>query len=254
MRMTLQALALAAATVMSMPCVAHADGLADLKGALGRMQAQTPVKATLDAKTWRKEGEGKDSDEYAGNAAITLEDGNAGLRLHYSRELMARMDADHQASARNPNAKTPALYALRELGPDDLRPLVSAGDSLARQLERATFKAEKAAAWQGKPARQLTFSLPVSSLSDRDRKYVKAFEGSFDVWIGADGVPLASSLNLHGSGRAFLVVSFEFHQEEQRTYALTGDRLLVTRQESKMSNAGAGERSESRVVKTLQVG
>lgn len=244
--------ALAAAMLFS--GAAHADGLADLKSALQRLQAATPVKGVLKAETSRKVGEGSDVDEYAGSAAVTVEDGPPGLRLQYGRDLMARMDADQLAAAKNPNAKTPALYALKELGPDDLRPVVSAAENLARNIERATFKAEKTSEWQGRTARQLTFTVPSKVLSDRERKYLKDFDGVYDVWIAQDGTPLASHLNLHGSGRAFVVVSFEFRHEERCTYALAGDRLLTTRQESRISNTGAGEKSEVRTVKTFQAG
>ena len=61
-------------------------------------------------------------------------------------------------------------------------------------------------------------------------------------------------MQLRGSGRAFVVVSFEFRQEERCTYALAGDRLLTTRHESRTSNAGAGEKSDIRTVKTFQAG
>lgn len=233
---------------------ARADGLADLKGALQRLQASTPVKGVLKTETSRKVGEGGEQDEYAGSAAVTVEDGAQGLRLQYGRDLLARLDADQLAAAKNPNAKTPAMYALKEMGPDELRPMVSAAEVLARNIERAAFKAEKNAEWQGKPARQLTFTVPAKVLSDRERKYVKEFDGVFDVWIAQDGTPLASHLNLHGSGRAFVVMSFEFRQEERNTYALAGDRLLTARQEKRYSNAGAGEKSEIRTVKTLQAG
>ncbi len=233
---------------------ARADGLGDLKGALQRLQGSTPVKGVLKAETSRKVGEGGEADEYAGSASVQVEDGAQGLRLQYGRDLLARMDADQLAAAKNPNAKTPALYALKELGPDDLRPMVSAAENLARNIERATFKAEKAAEWQGKPARQLTFAVPAKVLSDRERKYLKEFDGVFDVWIAQDGTPLASQLQLHGSGRAFVVVGFEFRHEERSTYALAGDRLLTTRQESRISNTGAGEKNEVRTVKTLQAG
>lgn len=234
--------------------VARADGLADLKSALQRLHATTPVKGVLKAETSRKVGEGNEADEYAGSAAVQVEDGAQGLRLQYGRDLLARMDADQQAAAKNPNAKTPALYALRELGPDDLRPMVSAAEKLARNMERATFKAEKSVEWHGKPARQLTFTVPSKVLSDRERKYLKEFDGVFDVWIAQDGTPLASQLNWHGSGRAYVVVSFEMKQEERSTYALAGDRLITTRLESRFSNSGAGEKSEVRTVKTLQAG
>ncbi|SFU67276.1 hypothetical protein [Pseudoduganella namucuonensis] len=247
----IHALGLAAAVLCG---AARADGLADLKGALGRMQAHTPVKATLETRTWRKVGEGKEAEEFNGAATITVEDGGQGLRLQYPRDLLARLDAENQGTAKNPNAKTPTIYALREVGPDDLRPMTSAAEALARNVERTVYKSEKPATHNGKPARLLTFSVPINTLSDRQRKHLKEFEGTLEVWIGAEGTPLASRLDLHGSGRAFVVVSFEFRQEEQCTYALSGDRLLMTRNEKKIFNAGAGEKSEERMVRTLQAG
>ena len=242
------------ALLLAQATMARADGLADLKGALQRLQGNTPLKGVLKTETTRKVGEGGDTDEYAGSAAVFVEDGAQGLRLQYGRDLLARMDADQLAAAKNPNAKTPALYALREMGPNDLRHMVSAADNVARNIERATFKAEKTAEWQGKPARQLTFAVPAKVLSDRERKYLKDFDGVYDVWIAQDGTPLGSQLHLRGSGRAFVVVGFEFRQDEHSTFALSGDRLMTTRQESRISNAGAGEKSETRTVKTLQAG
>ncbi|CAN7497225.1 hypothetical protein LJR289_003371 [Pseudoduganella sp. LjRoot289] len=250
---TMAAIAIAFAAA-SASGAAHADGLSDLKGALSRLQAQTPLKGTLETKTWRRSGEGKDAEEYAGAASIALEDGSQGMRLQYGRELLSRMDVEQQAVAKNPNAKTPTLYAMRELGPDELRPMVSAAESLARQLERTSFNSEKAASYNGRPARQLSFSVPVTSLSDRDRKYVKEFDGKLDIWIDAEGTPLASRLNVHATGRAFIVVSFEYKHDEQSVYARSGDRLLVARKERQSSNAGAGERSEDRIIKILQQG
>ncbi|GAB2872695.1 hypothetical protein GCM10027277_47470 [Pseudoduganella ginsengisoli] len=234
--------------------MARADGLADLKSALQRLQASTPLKGVLKTETSRKVGEGADADEYAGSAAVHVEDGAQGLRLQYGRDLLARMDADRLAAAKNPNAKTPSLYALKEMGPDDLRPMVSGAENLVRNIERAAFKAEKAGEWQGKPARQLTFTVPVKVLSDRERKYMKEFDGAFDVWIAPDGTPLGSQLNWHMQGRAYVVVSFDIRQEERSTYMLSGDRLVTTRMESRLSNSGAGEKSEVRTVKTLQAG
>lgn len=247
--------ALLGAAAVSLACgAAQADGLSDLKGALARLQGHAPLKATLDTKTWRREGEGKEMEEYAGNASVALEDGGQGLQIFYGKDMLARMEAEERALAKNPNARTPTMYAAREFGPAELRPMISAASSLAQRLERSAYKGEKASVYNGKPARQVSFSVPLETLSDRQRKYIKEFDGSFDVWIGADGTPLASRLQISGSGRAFVVVGFDIRSEEQSVYALAGDRLLTVRKETKSSSAGAGEKSEDKVVKTLQAG
>ncbi|MCX7219172.1 MAG: hypothetical protein NTY70_09605 [Burkholderiales bacterium] len=50
-----------------------------------------------------------------------------------------------------------------------------------------------------------------------------------------------------------MVVSFEQKYDEDSIYGLSGDRLLLMRRESRLSSSGAGEKMESKVVKTLQL-
>jgi len=232
---------------------AHADGQSDLKTALQRLQSTTPLKATLETKIWHRNGEGKDVIETNGQASVAIDDGVRGMQLSYGPEILARMDAESLAVARNPNAKTPTLTAAREFSPNELRPMIYAAGTLSRMLERATFKAEKQDSYQGKPARLLSYELGAETLSERDRKYVKDFEGKLSVWIGADGTPLASRMTQNVHGRAFVVVSFDAKAEEQNVYGVAGERLVTLRQESNNSSGGMGERGEQKVVKTLQL-
>jgi hypothetical protein len=233
---------------------AQADGLADLKAALARLPGQTPVKAVVEAKTWSRQGEGKDADEQNGQASINLDDSPRGLQILYSKDLLTRLETEERAREKDSKAKTPTIAAIKEVNSSELRPMVSAVGNLSRALEKAIFKSEKAdASYNGKPARLLSFEIPVEKLSEKDRKYVKKFEGSLEVWIGQDGIPLASRMHQAISGRAFVVISFETKNEEELVYGVSGDRLVVTKKESKNSGSGAGEKGEMRVVKTLQV-
>ncbi|MQA37947.1 hypothetical protein [Rugamonas aquatica] len=232
---------------------ARADGLADLKAALERLQEPAPLKVSLDSSVWRRNGEGKDADETNGQAAVAIEDGPRGMQLSYSREMLAKLDAEATAVARNPNAKTPTLNAAREFSPTDLRPMISAASSLSHMLEKSSLLTEKADVYQGKPARVLTFAQSIDAVSDRDRKYVKEFEGRVHVWIAADGTPLASRITQSFYGRAFIVVTFEAKNEESSVYALAGTRLVAVRKESRNTASGAGEKSDQKIVKTLQI-
>ena len=130
--------------------------------------------------------------------------------------------------------------------------MTSAAPGLSRGLEENVFKAEKADTWGGKPARLLTFSVPLSKLPEQQRKYVKEFDSTVSIWIAADGTPLASETHVAVKGRAFVVVTFEAVDESSSTYAVVGDRLLTLRSENHVSSSGAGERGDQRVVKTLQ--
>ena len=233
--------------------LARADGLADLRGALARLQAQSALKASVQVKDWRRTGDGKDAKETQGQASIGLEDGPRGLQPLYSHELLARLDAESRAAVKDKSAKKPLSQVMSQLGLDDLRVLASAAPALQRAIDDAQFKSESADMWAGKPARKLVFEGSVDSLSESDRKYVRDMKLQLTLWIGADGTPLASQRHFDLSGRAFVVVSFEQHSDEQRSYAVVGDRLVATSDDEKGSAKGAGEAQEYRTERSLQV-
>ena len=236
--------------VLSCTC-ARADGLADLKSALTRLQGQTPLKAVLEISRSSRQGEGKDMEETISKAAVTLEDGARGLQVLYGKDLLARVEAEANAKEKDAKAKTPTLSALGDIGAGEVRPMILAAGTLARRMEKAVFKSEVVQAYAGKPARLLSFEFPLESLPERDRKYVKKYEGSLDIWIAADGTPLASHSKDKVSGSAYVVISFESNNDEQSVYSVVGQRLITVHKEAKSSGSGAGEKGESHVIKTL---
>jgi hypothetical protein len=231
---------------------ARADGLSDLRAALARLQGQAPLKAAVQARDWRRTGEGKDAKETQGQAGIGVEDGPRGLQPLYSHELLARLDAEARAAIKDKSAPKPLSQALGQLDFDQLFALTSAAARLQREVDDTQFKGEILDTWSGKPARKLTFEGDVASLPERDRAYVREFKLQLSVWIAADGTPLASQRHLALSGRAFVVVSFEHHSDERRSYAVVGDRLVATSDDEKGSAKGAGESQEYRTERSLQ--
>ncbi len=232
---------------------AHADGLSDLKSALARLQGQTPLKAVVDAKTWNRQGEGKELEETQGSASVLVEESQRGLQVLYSKEMLSKLEAEERSKEKDQKAKTPTLAALGEVNSSALRPMISAAGHLSRNLEKAIFKGEKVDSYNGKPARLLSFEVSIDKLTEKERKYMKKFESNFEVWIAADGTPLASRAAQKVQGRAFIVISFEAKNEEEWVYGTVGDRLIALRRESKNVGAGMGERGESKTIKTLQV-
>ncbi|MFZ6847844.1 hypothetical protein [Undibacterium sp. RuRC25W] len=231
----------------------YADGVGDLKTALGRLQGSTALKAVLEAKSWNRQGEGKKAEEMQANASVTIEDTTRGLQVLYSKELLSRLQAEERAKERDPNTKMPVTNTLKEFNSTELRPLVSAASNLSHRLETAVFKTEKTDILNGKSTRLLTFDIPVEHLSEKERKYLKTYEGKLEVWIDSDGTPLASRTSESMKGSAFVVISFEAKEDESLVYGVSGDRLIILKKESKNVSSGAGERNEIRVVKTLQV-
>lgn len=240
-------LLLALATALLSP-PAWADGLADLKTALARLQGSTPIKGQFELNLQRRQGEGADAEESQAQLSVTLEDGPQGLQVLFGRELLARIEAEQRAVADNPKAKTFTLNALNELQVSDLKRVIAAAPAMVRTLQAARFKEEKPEAWNGKPARLLSFEMPLDKLPERQRKYVKQFDASFEVWIAADGTPLASRVRQRVSGRAFVVVSFQSNNDEDRVFGVVGDRLVMLQQETRSTASGAGEKDDRKLT------
>ena len=150
-------------------------------------------------------------------------------------------------------ATKPIEQTLQLLGVAELCAIASTAPAMLRELEQATFKSEAAETRDGKAVRRLSFESGINTLSERDRKYAKEFKSILTIWIGPDGVPVASNRNLDLSGRAFVVVSFEMHENESRVFAVVGDRLVSLSDDEKSSSKGAGESRDYRIERHLQV-
>ena len=244
----------AAATLLALACgAARADGLADLHAALARLQGTAPLKATLDAHDWRRTGEGKALEEHQGTVGIGLEDGPRGLVAVYGRDLLARADAEQRAAVKDKKAAKPIEQTLGQVGVAELRAIASAAPALEREIDEATFRSEAADTVDGKAARRLVFESGIDSLPEKDRKYAKEFKSVLTVWIGADGTPLSCSRRLDLSGSAYVVIKFEMHDEQARSFAVVGDRLVALRDDEKGSAKGAGDTTDYRTERRLQV-
>ena len=233
--------------------VAHADGMTDLKSALNRLQAQSNVKAIMEVKSSRKQGEDKEAIETSGQINVNLEDGSRGMQISFPKEVLNKLEQEARARIKDKESKSPTRQASFDVSPEESQMMLSAVNVLQRQIEEASFKSEKSELYNGKPARLLTFEFGMERLPASAKKYIKSFESRLEIWINADGTPLASKLVEQGNGRAFIVVSFQQASEEHNVYQVVGDRLLITRRESKNKSNGAGERVDAKVIKTLQV-
>jgi hypothetical protein len=236
-----------------LPTLACADGFADLRAALARQQAATPVKGSVKAETWGRQGEGKDGDEQRGQASLAFEEGPQGLRLVLARETLLRVDQEQRARDKDPKSTTPTQAGIAALGVSEVRSLLSPAAALLARLDDCTPKGETVEPWNGRPARRLSCEMGTNRIKPADRKYIKKFDGQLDVWIAEDGTPLASRVRVAISGRAFVVVSFDSTSDIDQSFQLIGDRLVAVREERRDSSSGAGERGESRVVRTIQL-
>ncbi len=230
----------------------RADGLTDLTSALARLGGQAPIKAMATYQFWSSQGKPSQPVITQGQASCSVEEGPQGLQMAWSRPLLQTAAQEASAQARDPEQKTPTRKAIAGLQPLDLWDCLNGAAALGRTLEGAQELDEKAADWQGKPARLLDLKL-APRLSRQDRKYVKDMQATAKVWIGLDGTPLAAQTDMHMKGRAMLVISFEQQSHEDYTFARVGQRLVVLRHSESSSGSGAGQQGASKTVTTLQV-
>jgi hypothetical protein len=243
---------LAAVTVLTAMMVqsAQANGLDELKAALGRLQGAGPVRVTVTAQvTTNSRDDDNRVQATSGTANVIAEDGPQGLRISYPRDIMAKAVAEGTSRQSDSTAPTPTRNALNELDYGDVHGMVHAAEALLSRLEGAKLKAERAETWNNMPARLLTLDLVVP----KNQRFVDKQSATLDIWIAQDGRPLASRTQNVSKGSAFVVVSFESKNRDERVYAVAGDRLLVTRRESAGSGSGAGQRGETKATVTLQL-
>ena len=238
-------------TGLALALPARADSLDDLKAALGQLQGTSPLRVTLTAQVTSTTRDDDDKPVTRnGTATVTAEDGPQGLRIAYPRDVMAKaMATPSAARPDNGGVQAATRNALNELDYGDVHTMVHAAETLLARLEGAKLKAEKTDAWNGMPARLVSLELE----TPRNQRFVDKQTSTLDVWIDATGRPLASRSQTATKGSAFIVVSFETKSREDRVYAVSGDRLLVTRRDASSAGSGAGQRGESKATVTLQV-
>jgi hypothetical protein len=223
--------------------------LAQLVGALARLPATTPVRARVEHRVTFAAGDDVQA-PMSGTATATASAGPDGLRVTWSPALLARAESEEQERLRNPDAQTPTRDAVGDLRTLALSRSLDAVPELLRSLHEARVLEDKVESLDGVPTRVLLLQVkPV--LAARDRKYVKEVEATARIWLGPDGVPLATERRVLVKGRIFLVITFEIEQKETLRFGRSGDRLVVIRQESDYRSAGAGERRDRFAVTTL---
>jgi hypothetical protein len=233
--------------VMFAAAIARADGLADLRAALARMPAQSPIRAAVTLERHQQDDE-HPSPEH-GKATVDAEAGAEGLRVVYANDVVARAQAEARAQEADPEKTTPTASALRDVRALDLVAVLDAGSALARLLTNATLQKDTRVAVGGRPARQLTFAVK-PKFSKADAKHIKSAESTLVVTTDAENVPL--SAELHGSVKAkFLLMTFEQKTHETWTFGRAGDRLVAVQHREEQSGSGFGQNFSQWTATTL---
>jgi hypothetical protein len=230
---------------------ASPDPLAQLVGALARLPATTQVRARVEHRVTFGQGD-EEPPPVPGTATATASSGPDGLRITFSPSLLARAEAEERDRLQNPDAPTPTRDAVGDLRTLALARSLDAVPEMLRSLHDARVLEDKVEPFEGTPTRVLVLQVK-PAIASRDRKYVKDIEATARIWLGPDGVPIATDRRVLLKGRIFLIISFEIEQKERLRFGRSGDRLVVLRQESDFKSSGAGERRDRLAVTTLSL-
>ncbi len=230
---------------------APADPVAQIVGTLARLPGRSPVRARVEHRVTFTQGDDEPAPPPGTSWAI-VSWGVDGLRVVWNPDLLARAESEERQRLQDPDAPAPTRDAIFDLRTLALARAIDAVPDLLRDLADARVVDDRVEPFEGAPTRVLTLRItPV--VAARDRKYVKEVEATARIWLGPDGVPVASERRVLLKGRIFLVITFEIEQKDVARYLRSGDRLLVARQQSDSRSAGAGERRDRHALTLLSV-
>ena len=223
----------------------RADGLGDLHAVLKRLQGTDPVKATVEFTFWRQTTEDGGPVTLQGSVTTRAEDGPQGLRIGWDRATMQAAEAEQRATSLAPSRQAPTAQIMKSLTALDIAEHLHEGDTLDRLLLQATLVETRPDTWEGKPATLLVFhTVPVITPPSL-RRSVKEIIAQAQLWLGADGVPLAYRSDVTYKGSRFLI-RFQGLQKEEIHFLRSGNRLVGVWASNEERQSGLGQSLDTR--------
>jgi hypothetical protein len=222
---------------------AQADPLTDLRATLIRMHANDPFAAALDVRDTSTNGSTNKPHITHAELQLHVEGGPNGLHIGFAPDLLTRAAQEAEAHAKNPDVPAPTLDLLKGLDPTSVQSMLDVAPTLLRKLEGATLSTQRDEAHDGKPTHLLVFDIP-SGVSSEDSDAIKHYEGHLNVWLGADGVPVAVAESRDYEGRKFFI-RFETSMTQSSVLRSIGTRLVAVSRRSENKGSGLGQSSDS---------
>ena len=238
-------------TALLLLCLAlplSANGLDELRAALGRLQGQGPIRGSYEVSAWSRAGKAKDLEESTGSAKAWVEEDGAGLQIRWDSGLLRRAENEEKSSkeAKKSESVTMGIDAASAL---KVFSAVNFAPRLARLLANGQMKQERAETYQGKPARLLEIQLQPPHSGDKEMD-PKENTYTAQVWMGSDGMPLGAALtNVVKAKKLF--ISIELTLNEEMTFSQVSNRLVVLRREERMATKTMGIEAQTRTISTF---
>jgi hypothetical protein len=222
---------------------AWANGLDDLRTALGTLQGQGAVRGTFEARLSKQEADKAKAPESA-NATAYVEQDAGGLTVRWDRATLKRANDE----ANPPNKGKPKEMLSTLVGSSSalrIDECVNRAPGLLRDLEGAQLKAERNETYQGRPARVLELAL-VERAPDDEHINMKESVHTATVWVGPDNVPLAATVTHRRKAKVLVFLSFEQQEKEEFVFSQSANRLVVLKHDAQGTAKGLGSDGQYR--------
>lgn len=227
------------------------DPLADVRAAVGRLEAREPIRATYELqRTVHNEGK-LDNDKFTGKVTVEVEGNASGYHLVIPRPLLDQIEREQMARDRNPKLNTPTANALREIDPVETADVIDFAPRLLRLIDGAKLLSDGPGTWGGKPVRVMVLRA-ADRLDAEDAGRVKVAENKVTLWLDPENVPLAVE-QLFSAKFSFLVFKGETKQKKSWHLSRAGSRLIRSRFELTQTSLGMGQKGQESVVATVRV-
>ncbi len=194
----------------------HGDALDELRRALRGVESKAPLSALAEKEVW----------------SVRSPAGAFPVKERASARVEAGKEGSRVVPTPPPASKRPSITAA------DAQRILNAAEPLQEALREAKMEGEFTETWQGLGARRLRIALPKEPPAS-GRKGSPESSHTLDVWVGPDGLPLATLEEFKASGR-FAASSFEGGGRIQRVYRRVQDRLVMVREEVEGREAALG--------------
>ena len=214
---------------MLLPALAWADGAADLRNSLQRLDGHAPMKASVTCSVREEHTTLLKPVVQERSQQFQVAEDDSGLHVDWSspRETL----------------KGPDAAALESL--------LNQAAALSNLLAGAQFKTEGREPYQGNQVRVLTFACQ-PSIPSQHQGLVSQAEASLKIWIGGDGEPLAAEYATDYTGRHSRLYG-RIHSATlvRTTYKVLNQRLIAASLTSEDFTYDYGDKIRHKEILTL---
>ncbi len=230
----------------------HADALSDLKSSLSRFPGRSPIQVQLRYQTNREAS--RHGAPAISNAQVTVDviEDLQSLKMIWDAKDARRVNEEARAHDHDSKSATPLREAMKDLDPGRLSHLVNQSGILEGLLEDSKFVSESSVAYEGKPARLLTFTFAQRLPSSVRSRLIRS-DASLKIWVNAEGLPIASeSVSTYSGRRGRIFGNYSGGSKMRTHYAAVQDRLLAVDRSTEETQTDDGESVSARKEIRLQ--